>query len=284
LEKELPYYHNDLLREMQRDHESGDDHVEVPSELDQSSDNMITGLGTKFSFPFKLHALIDDAARDGRDDIVSWIEDGKAFQIHKSEEFTDQLLPTYFDQIKYRSFQRQLHLYGFRLLRKSSDSPTVTLRGAYAHNLFRQGERELCHQMARRKVKSDFRKHDRMQLSPASSAAPEFGKDFFLDNNEDADENDDSPFNQISGALINHEKSQEVVQKKQRVDQMLGSLWIRRNAIATQKKPSTLKDDLQDGDASFFAGRKFYFVDYDMGEKRKRKAPSKHGSHHPWYA
>ena len=118
----------------------------------------------------------------------------------------------------------------------------------------------------------------------ASSEAPEFGKDFFLDNNEDADENDDSPFNQISGALINHEKSQEVVQKKQRVDQMLGSLWIRRNAIATQKKPSTLKDDLQDGDASFFAGRKFYFVDYDMGEKRKRKAPSKHGSHHPWYA
>lgn len=71
MEKELPYYHNDLLREMQRDHESGDDHVEVPSELDQSSDNMITGLGTKVCTSLKTDNPPSTAHKDGANKFIS---------------------------------------------------------------------------------------------------------------------------------------------------------------------------------------------------------------------
>jgi hypothetical protein len=38
-------------------------------------------------FPFKLHALLDDAEANGNEDIVSFFPNGKAFAIHKPKEF-----------------------------------------------------------------------------------------------------------------------------------------------------------------------------------------------------
>jgi hypothetical protein len=61
----------------------------------------------KLPFPWKLHTLLDDAEREGYQDIVSWEADGAAFRVHKPFEFCEFFLGRYFRQSKYESFTRQ---------------------------------------------------------------------------------------------------------------------------------------------------------------------------------
>merc|ERR1712176_416068 len=104
---------------------------------------------TKFAFPFKLHSILESAGTSGQESIISWLPSGKAFKIHKPKEFADIIMPQYFNQTKYRSFQRQLYIYGFdRVKDKSSDD-----YGAYFHELFIRGASDLCLDMQRQKIK-----------------------------------------------------------------------------------------------------------------------------------
>jgi hypothetical protein len=64
-------------------------------------------------FPCKLHRLLQDVENEGLTDIISWHKDGNSFRVHNPEVFVEKILPRYFKKSKYRSFQRQLNLYGF---------------------------------------------------------------------------------------------------------------------------------------------------------------------------
>lgn len=103
--------------------------------------------GVTIPFPFKLHRMLESVDRDGLSAIVSWQPHGRAFLVHKPNEFVSKVLPQNFRQSKLTSFQRQLNLYGFRRLTKGSDS------GAYYHELFLRGRPFLCHKMVRTKIK-----------------------------------------------------------------------------------------------------------------------------------
>ena len=93
--------------------------------------------------------MLEDAAIGGHEDIVSWQPHGKAFRVHKPQEFTKYILPCYFKQTKYKSFQRQLHIYGFqRISRKELPD-----WGAYYHDKFLRHDKELCLTMSRQKIK-----------------------------------------------------------------------------------------------------------------------------------
>lgn len=107
--------------------------------------------GSQFEFPFKVHALLDDVEREGLGDVVSWFSHGRAFRIHSSTEFAASILPKYFGDTKYKSFQRQLNIYGFRRIADKL-SPEF---GAYYHKLFVRGGRELSLQMTRHKIKGN---------------------------------------------------------------------------------------------------------------------------------
>ena len=89
--------------------------------------------------------MLDDTAKEGMEDIISWQPDGKSFRVHKPKEFAANVMPRFFKKIKYRSWQRQLHIYGFRLIKnkKSLD------HGAYQHPQFVRGQKDLCLQMTR---------------------------------------------------------------------------------------------------------------------------------------
>jgi glucosamine 6-phosphate synthetase-like amidotransferase/phosphosugar isomerase protein len=63
--------------------------------------------GNKLSFPFKLYKLLDDSEKGLHSDIVSWIPDGTGFEIHKTKEFCDTIMNTYFNQSQLKSFTRQ---------------------------------------------------------------------------------------------------------------------------------------------------------------------------------
>lgn len=107
----------------------------------------------QFEFPFKLHCLLEDAANEGHGrSIVSWLPHGRAFKIHSKRKFEIYTLPRYYTTSrapKYRSFQRQLAIYGFHLNidRASPD------RGSYSHPLMVRGRPELCLGMSRQKIK-----------------------------------------------------------------------------------------------------------------------------------
>jgi hypothetical protein len=89
-------------------------------------------------FPISLHNLLDDAERNGKDHIVAFFPNGKAFTILKPKEFTEELMPLYFKTKKIASFQRQLLLYGFKRIVQED-----TKVAGYFHDYFIKGEKVL---------------------------------------------------------------------------------------------------------------------------------------------
>jgi hypothetical protein len=65
------------------------------------------------NFPFKLYKLLQDVEDSQQTHIVSWIDDGMAFQVHDPKAFMTDVTPFYFNFGKYESFRRQLKYWGF---------------------------------------------------------------------------------------------------------------------------------------------------------------------------
>jgi hypothetical protein len=99
------------------------------------------------AFPWRLHDMLFAAAREGFENIVSWQPCGSAFKVHDILIFTEAILPRYFKTTMYKSFQRQLNIYGFRRLTSGSQ------KGAYTHELLIRGKPEVCRCMVRTKIK-----------------------------------------------------------------------------------------------------------------------------------
>lgn len=88
-------------------------------------------LTTAAAFPAKVYALLQDAADQGFEDILSWQSTGKSFYIHNGMAFESAILPHYFaGASKFKSFQRQLNCYGFRKV------PFGPSKGGYSHKYF----------------------------------------------------------------------------------------------------------------------------------------------------
>jgi hypothetical protein len=68
---------------------------------------------SEFAFPFQVYTLLEDATRLGFESTVSWVQDGSGFLVQNREEFSLCILPAYFNQTRYKSFQRQLNFYQF---------------------------------------------------------------------------------------------------------------------------------------------------------------------------
>ena len=96
-------------------------------------------------FPSKLFRLLECESNDSPDAIVSWILEGRAFIVRKPERFTKEIMPKYFGQTKFSSFQKQIYLYGFCFIKKGVGS------GGYRHDLFRRDSPHLCMKMVRKK-------------------------------------------------------------------------------------------------------------------------------------
>lgn len=69
--------------------------------------------GRLLPFPYRLHFMLDDVAKRGKQDIVSWTPCGTMFQIHDPSRLVKDVIPTYFNMTQYKSFSRQLLNYGF---------------------------------------------------------------------------------------------------------------------------------------------------------------------------
>lgn len=111
--------------------------------------------------------MLENAERDGYSHIISWMPDGKSFKIHadgslneEDEKAIVQVLKRTFNQTRFKSFLRQLQLYGFERIYKGPH------KGECKHKFFVRGRRDLFH----KKSIEDFqRKANESILRPNTS-------------------------------------------------------------------------------------------------------------------
>lgn len=124
--------------------------------------------GMKKQFPWKLHDMLELAEDRGDEAIVSWLPCGKAFRVHARESFENGMMRDFFNQTKYKSFQRQLNLWGFQRI-TDANNPN---KGGYLHPLFVKNRRELCPCMTRQKIKNPVVRNETPQEVQAPSQVP----------------------------------------------------------------------------------------------------------------
>ena len=112
------------------------------------SDSSSTTSASSSLFPSKLHAMINDAAKKGFDEVVCWLPGGQVFKVLDPARFTEEVMPKYFNQRKYKSFLRQLNLYGFQRIHHGPH------KGGYAHEYFLQGAPALCEKIVKNAPRS----------------------------------------------------------------------------------------------------------------------------------
>lgn len=114
--------------------------------------------------PFLLH--LHQMLRREDPKIIRWAEDGMAFQILDKEAMTSQILPKYFKNKNFSSFQRQLNYFGFRKWSKArAQFPT------YSREHFTRDNYSEMSLVKRQSKKSRKRKAASDEEQPAKRAA-----------------------------------------------------------------------------------------------------------------
>eukprot|EP00534_Pseudo-nitzschia_fraudulenta_P002055 CAMPEP_0201122042 /NCGR_PEP_ID=MMETSP0850-20130426/5769_1 /ASSEMBLY_ACC=CAM_ASM_000622 /TAXON_ID=183588 /ORGANISM="Pseudo-nitzschia fraudulenta, Strain WWA7" /LENGTH=347 /DNA_ID=CAMNT_0047388625 /DNA_START=347 /DNA_END=1390 /DNA_ORIENTATION=+ len=98
-------------------------------------------------FPCKLYDMLDAAEKRNEEHVISWIRGGRAFKVHNRNIFIEEYMKRMFNQTKFKSFQRQLNLWGFERVQSGPD------KGSYFHPLFIKSERECCQRLTRVRLK-----------------------------------------------------------------------------------------------------------------------------------
>lgn len=99
----------------------------------------------EMSFPCKIYAMLQDAEACGYEDVIAWQPGGKSFKVHKPEKFASSIMSLCFAHTKYKSFQRQLNIYGWKKIHHGEN------KGGYIHKYFIRGKPQLCSRIKRSK-------------------------------------------------------------------------------------------------------------------------------------
>ena len=124
-----------------------------------------TGTGRLAPFLAKLFNLVSESETD---DIVHWVEGGKAFRISDPQRLTRIVLPRYFKHNKLGSFTQQLHTYGFT--RKCDETSIDGM--VFTREFFRAGAPEELYKIRRGGLggrTDDLNQYESLDRMPASS-------------------------------------------------------------------------------------------------------------------
>ena len=110
-----------------------------------NNDNTQKKKGTHYSrFLLQLYQILED---DKNKDIIHWGDNGKYFVIENVHDFTEKILPQYYNHNNYSSFVRQLNMYDFHKKKTNSEAHT------FQHNKFIKGQEELIKTINRKRKK-----------------------------------------------------------------------------------------------------------------------------------
>ena len=170
--------------------------------------------------------MLDLAESEGYASVVSWLPDGQSFIVHNVYAFVAVILPRYFKQSKYKSFQRQLNVWCFERVNKGPE------KGAYRHPSFVRGQHGLCREMQRKKVKgSSPSQSSPVQLPITLSSSPSVSRlvsDSSDDSVSDLRNGDDMS---LSDALSQFDSSIKNVEKDWLSDRPVPLLGINERDI-----------------------------------------------------
>lgn len=151
-----------------------EDSKQLTSDVSASSTRASSSCAEKkLQFPWKLHQVLDEAESAGFSSVIAWMSDGKSFKIFNKRRLESEVMPTRFSSSKFKSFQRSLNLWGFRVIQSGND------KGQCYHPLFVRGKPNLCFKMDRTKVKvpgkrakaAEQRQQKRLEAAAASRQA-----------------------------------------------------------------------------------------------------------------
>merc|ERR1740130_159705 len=94
-------------------------------------------------FPWKLHLLLERCEYEKHESIVSWLPNGKSFKVHDKERFVKEIMPSFFGTQSFKTFQRNLNLWGFTRVSKGPQKDVCS------HPLFLKGFPAVCQSMKR---------------------------------------------------------------------------------------------------------------------------------------
>ncbi|KAG7365750.1 HSF-type DNA-binding protein [Nitzschia inconspicua] len=115
----------------------------LSSSSSSSYSSLPSHLPSEDAFPIKLYKLLEEVEESGQKHIIGWNSDGRHFTVFQPKIFAETWMVRYFNQSKYKSFQRQLNLYNF--YRESRGK----IKGIYSHKLFVRGNMALASQIRR---------------------------------------------------------------------------------------------------------------------------------------
>ncbi|CAI5743901.1 unnamed protein product [Peronospora destructor] len=134
------------------------------SSMSSDLSSSLSGKKRGWVAPFLLH--LHQLLRREDSKIIRWAEDGTSFQILDKEAMTSQILPKYFKNKNFSSFQRQLNYFGFRKWSKArAQFPT------YSREHFKRDSFSEMSLVKRQSKKSRKRKTASGEEMPAKRAA-----------------------------------------------------------------------------------------------------------------
>eukprot|EP00934_Nitzschia_sp_Nitz4_P002002 Nitzschia sp. Nitz4//scaffold231_size31564//17049//17849//NITZ4_007941-RA/size31564-processed-gene-0.37-mRNA-1//-1//CDS//3329543296//2002//frame0 len=220
---------------------SGDEAVTMGSVMTLSSLSQEEDLAaSKLPFVWKLYEMLEEVERNGQEDIVSWVDEGKAFKVHKLDSFVQDIIPKYFRQSKYKSFQRQLYFYEFARIQSGPNA------GGYCHPKFIKGVKTLCLSMTPKKSQRVSKKGSRAKKEAEAMQPPRRSQ-----------ESDPSEWmTQIENLMTYGAQPTN------------GGLRQQRSNSWEQTNPTSLeRSGPSDGDTVFvFGGKPFHFVEAEFSD------------------
>ena len=124
-------------------------------------------------FVRKLHQMLQQESI-APSPILSWAHHDTAFVIYDLDALEARVLPKYFDLIKYKSFQRQLHYFGFRKWTKTMASVCT-----YSHPHFQRHAMSLMTQIQRKRRFRGTRQKKKSIAPPTQELASSYTAPYY---------------------------------------------------------------------------------------------------------
>jgi hypothetical protein len=207
-------------------------------------------IGCELQFPGKLHDLMTYVENEGCFDVISWVNHGLAIKVHDRKKLVE-LLPQFFSQSKYRSFERQLNMWKFERIFDGKD------RGAFRHPYFIRGQKSLCRRMTRQNFQSDSLARQKATLKEQFQLVH-----FSLANQSVLKGSFDSRSEKLPAPLCSLNDTQDGSKVSAKPLTIEYSYTSKDSQHDREEKSY-----FQDGDLMTFAGRHFYYVDEESSSK-----------------
>ena len=207
----------------QEDYQNISNDFEININNEKNQQKIIANHNSRFLL--QLYKILED---ENKKNIIHWGDNGKYFIIENIHDFTEKILPKYYNHNNYSSFVRQLNMYDFHKKKTNNNGHT------FQQDKFIKGKKELIKTIKRKRKKKD--KNDNItSLIPLNSKFVKYnnnGNINLLNSNHSLsidEEKDNNQFNNgLENALIEY-KNNKVLKD---INDQIDTIKLKQNLLA----------------------------------------------------